>query len=298
MARLGRRPPIWLVLALVVVLNVCLLAGRPAGTPVKTSRLQALVDGRRRWPSPLQAVIGPSWRATAAMPEGTGLVRRTFPFPDPPEPDDAPRSARWLLLPGLLVYTLLLLGSLGIVSGDYLVPNLASLAGTLGLSDNTAGVTLLAFGNGSPDVFSTYASFTTDSGSLAVGELLGAAMFIVTVVVGSMALIQPFTVHRGPFLRDVGFALAAVALLLLVMRDGALQTWEAGTMVGLYGTYVAGVVGGGYFIRWRERRTGQIRLGEDDDLEAGDGSEDARLFNEEEGVSIANFALHVLRASY
>jgi len=289
MARLGRRPPIWLVLALVVVLNVCLLASRPAGAPGKTSRLQALVDGRRRWPSPLQAVLEPSlspW--SPSLPPPSLLSRRTFPFPDPPGPDDAPDGTKWLLLPGLLVYTLLLLGSLGIVSGDYLVPNLASLAGSLGLSDNTAGVTLLAFGNGSPDVFSTYASFTTDAGSLAVGELLGAAMFIVTVVVGSMALIQPFSVHRGPFLRDVGFALAAVALLLLVMRDGELQTWEAGSMVGLYATYVAGVVGGGYFIRWRERRrTGKIRLGSDDGRGADDEDEEARLFGEEQGTSLA-----------
>lgn len=45
-----------------------------------------------------------------------------------------------------------------------------------------AGVTFLAFSNGSPDVFSTFAALSHGSGSLAIGELIGAASFIVSVV--------------------------------------------------------------------------------------------------------------------
>ena len=53
-----------------------------------------------------------------------------------------------------------------------------------------AGVTFLAFGNGSPDVFSRFAAMKSHSGSLAIGELVGAAGFITTVVAGSMALVS------------------------------------------------------------------------------------------------------------
>ncbi|KAF8588871.1 hypothetical protein K439DRAFT_1651764 [Ramaria rubella] len=100
----------------------------------------------------------------------------------------------------------------------------------------------LAVGNGSPDVFSTFSAMKSQSGSLAVGELLGAASFIVSVVVGSMCIIKPFHVNRGPFLRDVGFFTVAVALLLWILHDGKLHAWEAGTLVGLYVFYVAAVV--------------------------------------------------------
>lgn len=258
-AWMGLPRAVWLSLALAFVLQCTLRSvARSALLPPTTLPLHPLLDDPTAHPPA-------AWQRRSAF---------LFPFPDPPEPTSPP-VAPWILLPCLLLYTLLLLGSLGIVSGDYLVPNLSSLAAMLGLSDNTAGVTLLAFGNGSPDVFSTYASFQGNSGSLAVGELLGAALFIVTVVVGSMSFIQPFQVHRGPFLRDVGFALAAVALLLLVMRDGELQTWEAGAMVGLYGVYVAGVVGGGYVLRWKERREGRIRLEGDE--------EEGMLFDQEQG---------------
>ncbi|CAG8627356.1 2443_t:CDS:2, partial [Scutellospora calospora] len=45
-----------------------------------------------------------------------------------------------------------------------------------------SGVTFLAFGNGSPDIFSTFSAMTHDSCSLAGGELIGAANFITSVV--------------------------------------------------------------------------------------------------------------------
>lgn len=83
-----------------------------------------------------------------------------------------------------------------------------------------------------------------NSGVLAIGELIGAATFIVSCVVGSMCIIKPFEVHRLPFLRDVGFFTLAVGLVLVILWDGQISAWEAGTLVLLYVVYVAVVVGG------------------------------------------------------
>jgi hypothetical protein len=41
---------------------------------------------------------------------------------------------------------------IGISASDFFCPNLATIASYLGLNESTAGVTFLAFGNGSPDV--------------------------------------------------------------------------------------------------------------------------------------------------
>ncbi|KAF8577083.1 hypothetical protein K439DRAFT_1639998 [Ramaria rubella] len=154
---------------------------------------------------------------------------------------------------GLLIWLALLFSVLGIGASDFFCPNLATIATVLGLDENVAGVTFLAVGNGSPDVFSTFSAMKSQSGSLAVGELLGAASFIVSVVVGSMCIIKPFHVNRGPFLRDVGFFTVAVALLLWILHDGKLHAWEAGTLVGLYVVYVAAVVVG----TWWDKRSGE-----------------------------------------
>lgn len=155
---------------------------------------------------------------------------------------------------GLLIWLLFLFSTLGISASDFFTPNLATLAQLLGLDENVAGVTFLAFGNGSPDVFSTYSAMRAESGSLAIGELLGAASFIVSCVVGSMCIIKPFKVHRTPFLRDVGFFTVAVALLLVILWDELILPWEAGVLIALYVLYVFVVVGGSWWERRRERK--------------------------------------------
>ena len=105
-----------------------------------------------------------------------------------------------------------------------------------------AGVTFLAFGNGSPDVFSTFAAMNSHSGSLAVGELIGAAGFITAVVAGSMALVKEFKVGKKTFVRDVSFFIVAAAFSMFFLADGSLHFWECCVMVGYYAFYVVTVV--------------------------------------------------------
>ncbi|KIM85010.1 hypothetical protein PILCRDRAFT_817849 [Piloderma croceum F 1598] len=169
---------------------------------------------------------------------------------------------------GLILWLIFLFSTLGISASDFFTPNLATLAQLLGLDENVAGVTFLAFGNGSPDVFSTFSAMRADSGSLAIGELLGAASFIVSCIVGSMCIIKPFRVHRKPFLRDVGFFTVAVSLLLAILWDGVIFSWEAGILIALYVVYVVVVVVGSWWERRQEhtrRVEAMIRAEYDDD---------------------------------
>lgn len=102
------------------------------------------------------------------------------------------------------------------------------------------------------------------SGSLAIGELLGAASFIVSVVAGSMPLVRPFRVNPRSFVRDVGFFTISVACILGILIDGEIHAWEAIAMVGLYLVYVTIVVGG----TWLENR--RERLARHEDLVRGE----------------------------
>jgi solute carrier family 24 (sodium/potassium/calcium exchanger), member 6 len=124
----------------------------------------------------------------------------------------------------------------------------------LGMSESLAGVTFLAFGNGSPDVFSTFAAMSTNSGSLAVGELIGAAGFITAVVAGSMALVRPFKVVKRSFIRDVSFFIVAAAFSLYFLHDGRLYMLECVAMVGFYVFYVIFVVTWHWWLSRRVRK--------------------------------------------
>lgn len=136
----------------------------------------------------------------------------------------------------------LLFSTIGIAASDFFCINLSTIANVLGLSESMAGVTLLAFGNGSPDVFSTFAAMNTHSGSLAIGELIGAAGFITAVVAGSMAIVRPFKVAQKSFVRDVSFFIIATSFSMVFLADGHLRLWESAVMVGFYIFYVITVV--------------------------------------------------------
>lgn len=90
---------------------------------------------------------------------------------------NASSTARPFVLLGLLGILAFLFGFIGISASDFFCPNLSTIAAVLGLNESTAGVTFLAFGNGSPDVFSTFAALNNGTFGLAVGELIGAATF-------------------------------------------------------------------------------------------------------------------------
>ncbi|KAK3694974.1 Sodium/calcium exchanger protein-domain-containing protein [Podospora appendiculata] len=137
----------------------------------------------------------------------------------------------------------LLFTTIGIAASDFFSVNLSTISSVLGLSESLAGVTFLAIGNGSPDVFSTFAAMKSNSGSMAVGELLGAAGFITAVVAGSMGVVREFEVSKRPFVRDIVFFIIAISFTMVFLADGELHLWESCLMIAFYLFYVAVVVG-------------------------------------------------------
>merc|ERR1712223_1042998 len=70
-----------------------------------------------------------------------------------------------------LIWLCILFTGLAISADDYFCPNLASISKTLRLSHNIAGVTILAFGNGSPDIFSALAAVNQSRPELVLGNV-------------------------------------------------------------------------------------------------------------------------------
>ncbi|KAI8836661.1 Sodium/calcium exchanger protein-domain-containing protein [Chytriomyces cf. hyalinus JEL632] len=149
-------------------------------------------------------------------------------------------------LSGVVVLVGLLLScfvSVAAVAGGFLCANLSSMAGLLQLSETVAGVTLAALGNGAPDIFATYSAVRAGAGSMALGELLGAALFVTLVVVGGVALVSPDTaLPRRPFLRDLIFLIGCVAIVLYITFTGEISFSLSIFFIVYYFAYVATVV--------------------------------------------------------
>ncbi|KAI1122297.1 hypothetical protein F5Y10DRAFT_254334 [Nemania abortiva] len=257
--------PLYATLVIFSVLGFYSLVLRklPASTspsvPASASAFASAPHGRGR--RGLLALSGEDCRLVHTAPDKCAFVKRNCR-------DDEPGLFEYLTFyycslgnvqPLAFILLVLWLGllftTIGIAASDFFSVNLSTISTFLGLSESLAGVTFLAFGNGSPDVFSTFAAMSSNSGSMAVGELVGAAGFITTVVAGSMALVREFRVARKTFVRDICFFIVAVAFAVGFLFDGQLHLVECIVMIGFYFFYVVVVVGWhAYSKRRRARR--------------------------------------------
>uniref|UniRef100_A0A0D6R718 Sodium/calcium exchanger membrane region domain-containing protein n=1 Tax=Araucaria cunninghamii TaxID=56994 RepID=A0A0D6R718_ARACU len=116
----------------------------------------------------------------------------------------------------------------------------ARAAALLRLSPSMGGVTLLALGNGAPDVFASMAALRGDNARIGLGAILSAGTFVSAFVLGSVALTSaPFAVKPFPFVRDVFFYIMAATSLFYVYMIGVIFLWQAVGLVLFYLVFVA-----------------------------------------------------------
>ncbi|KAJ3057409.1 hypothetical protein HK097_007588 [Rhizophlyctis rosea] len=177
----------------------------------------------------------------------------------------------------------------GKTAGDYFCPNLSTISAWLQLSDSVAGVTLAAFGNGAPDLFSSFTALTGGSEGLGFGELFGAATFITMCVVGSVAIVAPFTLPRRPFMRDLIAFIGAISFMLIITADGKITRWESLGLIAYYLVYVTIVVLGAFI--YGKQKAARVQQPALEDLEEGESDgegEDSRLASHTLGDETVN----------
>ncbi|GJP38587.1 hypothetical protein CLOM_g23027 [Closterium sp. NIES-68] len=146
----------------------------------------------------------------------------------------------WISLPLLLLGLLAAIFLLADTADRFFCPTVETMSAMLGLSPSTAGVTLLALGNGAPDVFSSLAAIVGGNPKVGLGAVVSAGAFVTCFVVGCVAVAAaPFSVRPRPFLRDSCLFACAVLLLLLVYLSGRVHLWQAAGLVAFYVCFVA-----------------------------------------------------------
>jgi sodium/potassium/calcium exchanger 6 len=141
-----------------------------------------------------------------------------------------------------LLYTIMLLAS---TADNFFVIELQTLASILKLSDDVAGVTLLALGNGAPDIFTAVVGLGQDDFQLALSDLMGGGIFINTIVLGSVLLVTApgkLEVDKKPFLRDLGMYVLCTLAVFFVSIDGKVDMLEALAFIVGYVGYIVFVL--------------------------------------------------------
>ncbi|XP_011874595.1 PREDICTED: sodium/potassium/calcium exchanger 6, mitochondrial-like [Vollenhovia emeryi] len=120
-------------------------------------------------------------------------------------------------------------------------PALAVMASVMHLSDSIAGVTILAFGNGAPDIFTSLVS-RGDEAIIMFTELIGAGVFVTSMIAGSVAITKPFKVSLRSLMRDACFYIISVCWINYVVWDEMVYLWEAISFILVYILFIMAVV--------------------------------------------------------
>lgn len=142
---------------------------------------------------------------------------------------------------------------LGTTADKFFCPALTVISKELRMNENLAGVTIVAFGNGSPDIFTAIANTDSDS-ELMYSELLGAAMFIISFVAATIIIVRPFHVNSQNFITDCLFFIGAVTCISVCIEDGIYSIGEAIFTCSIYLIYLI-VVFGGHLLLKRENKS-------------------------------------------
>jgi cation:H+ antiporter len=120
----------------------------------------------------------------------------------------------------MLIYILFILGFLLLIKGaDFLVDGASAIARRFNVSDLVIGLTVVAFGTSTPELFVNIVASARGNTEIAIGNVLGSNIANVFLILGISAVIYPLAVSKGTVWKEIPFSLLAVVVLGLMAND-------------------------------------------------------------------------------
>ncbi len=131
-----------------------------------------------------------------------------------------------------------------IVGSKILVNSAVNVAAMLGISSMIIGLTVVAVGTSLPEFITALTSSRKAVSDLAVGNILGANIANLSLIIGTAAVLQEVRMDRATQLFNFPALLIAMILLLYVlMTDGCVTRRQGALLLSAYGVYLAVVIG-------------------------------------------------------
>ena len=151
------------------------------------------------------------------------------------EVDDTPTMPIWRIMVWIVG------GLLGLIyGGQYCVESASAIARSLGVSEATIAITLIAGGTSLPELASSLVSILRGSPSLALGNILGSNIANILLILGVCSTITPLQLGDVTMV-DIAIAVSApVALLItaLIIGRNKLTRIESLAFLAIYAVYV------------------------------------------------------------
>lgn len=120
----------------------------------------------------------------------------------------------------MLQYILLVVGFMLLIKGaDLLVDGASSVGRKLNISDLVIGLTVVAFGTSSPELFVNIFASIKGNTDIAIGNVLGSNIANIFLILGVSAVICPLAVGKGTVWKEIPLSLLAALLLGIMAND-------------------------------------------------------------------------------
>jgi cation:H+ antiporter len=121
-------------------------------------------------------------------------------------------------------YLLLIVGFAGLIfSANSLVEGAAALARRMKVSDLVIGLTVVAFGTSTPELFVNLVAAVEGKLDIAFGNVVGSCIANILLILGVSALVSPLAATRGTVWKEIPFSLLAAVVLGIVVNDRLLN---------------------------------------------------------------------------
>ena len=139
---------------------------------------------------------------------------------------------------GILVASLALL----YVGAEWLVRGAGRLAIAMRIRPLVVGLTVVAFATSAPELVVGLTATLRNYSDIAVGNIIGANIANVGLIIGASALIRPLRVHRHLWRKEVPVTIAVQVLLWAFCLNGTLGRGEGLALVAVLVAFVAWMV--------------------------------------------------------
>ncbi len=134
----------------------------------------------------------------------------------------------------MIQFLLLAAGLALLVKGaDFLVEGSSSIAKRLKVSEIVIGLTVVAFGTSSPELFVNLTSAVRGSSDIAFGNVFGSNLINIFLILGISGLIFPLRVQKNTVWREIPFLLFSTVLVFVLVND-ALFTGKAESILSRF----------------------------------------------------------------
>jgi cation:H+ antiporter len=163
------------------------------------------------------------------------------------------------------------LGILGVAllyfGAEYLIRGGVAIAKKLGVSPLLIGLTLVAFGTSAPELVVSIQAALSDSGDIAVGNVVGSNICNIALILGLCALLKPVVTNTKLFKLDMPLLLGASILFsIFYFLDGrGLNFWQGAVMFSILIAYLI-------WSFYQDKKSGGGELSAAAEEEGGDGN--------------------------